>query len=536
MKKLFTLCFILSIIFTSSVEAQFTQGNLIVVRVGSHTGANDTLLSSGNPVFLDEYSLTGTLVQSIALPTASVGAKHRLILSGTATSEGSISRSPNGQFLALTGYDTLKGGPVSLSSTTSASVNRSVAIINANAQIDITTALNNFCNANNPRSVITTDGNSLWLCGGAGGVVYATKGSTTVSSVSTTVASLKAVTIANGQLYASTSSSTNIRIGAIGTGIPITSGNAYVGLPGVSTTSSPYEFFFADLSAAVPGVDVLYIASADANAITKYSLVSGTWVSNGIVGTVADTYHGITGVVSGTTVTMYATRKNGSTSAGGGELVKIVDASGYNGAFTAAPTLLATAVVNSAFRGVTIVPLTGGVLPLTLVSFTANANGKNVTLNWATQNEVNVDKFIIEKSDDGQSFTGIKSVAALNAVQNSYTVNDLLNSPIAYYRIKSIDKDGNYNYSQVVSVSNVTGNSLTIYPNPAKESIDISYSQTGTEASIKIVSVYGAAMKVYKAQPGTSHLKIDVTALSPGSYIIIYNDQTSQRTARFLKL
>jgi hypothetical protein len=90
--------------------------------------------------------------------------------------------------------------------------------------------------------------------------------------------------------------------------------------------------------------------------LTKYSLVSGSWVSNGTVGTDQDS-RGITGAVNGTTVSLFATRLGGSGPTGGGQLVSLVDSSGYNGTFTGTPTLLATAGANTAFRGVGIVPV-----------------------------------------------------------------------------------------------------------------------------------------------------------------------------------
>jgi hypothetical protein len=90
--------------------------------------------------------------------------------------------------------------------------------------------------------------------------------------------------------------------------------------------------------------------------VTKYSLVSGSWVANGTAGSSADAYRGITGIASGGMVTLYATRKGGSSTAGGGELVSIVDGSGFNGAFAGTPTLLAGALANTSFRGVAFAP------------------------------------------------------------------------------------------------------------------------------------------------------------------------------------
>src|SRR5262249_37188221 len=124
-----------------------------------------------------------------------------------------------------------------------------------------------------------------------------------------------------------------------------------------AATGSPYGFFLADLTPAVPGVDTLYVANDDATGLTKYSLVGGTWVSNGAIGTAADAYRGLTATVSGSTGTLFATRKGGSGPSGGGELVALTDSTGYNGAFGGTPTLLATAGANTAFRGVAFAPV-----------------------------------------------------------------------------------------------------------------------------------------------------------------------------------
>jgi hypothetical protein len=126
-----------------------------------------------------------------------------------------------------------------------------------------------------------------------------------------------------------------------------------VNLPGISpSTGSPYAFYFADLDTATPGLDVLYVAD-DSVGVTKYSLVGGSWTANGTIGT-AETYRGITGSVTASGVVLYATRKGGSAATGGGELVSLVDSSGYGGAFAGTPTLLATAAANTAFRGIAL--------------------------------------------------------------------------------------------------------------------------------------------------------------------------------------
>src|SRR5262249_26127015 len=116
---------IASLIFTADrrvrAASTFTPGNLVIYRVGTGAlGAN--LVNTGNPIFLDEYTPSGTLVQSVPLPTAPAGANHQVIASGTATSEGLITRSTDGRFIVASGYD----APIPTSGLVSTSLPRVV--------------------------------------------------------------------------------------------------------------------------------------------------------------------------------------------------------------------------------------------------------------------------------------------------------------------------------------------------------------------------------------------------------------------------
>ncbi|PRY20215.1 Calx-beta domain-containing protein, partial [Spirosoma oryzae] len=327
---------------------RFSPGNLVIYRVGTGTGA---LSGSATPVFLDEYTPAGALVRSVALPTTASGSNRALTATGTATSEGLLSRSSDGKYLLLTGYDAAIG-TASISNTTSANVNRVVARVAADGTIDASTALTDFSSGNNPRSAISTDGTSIWVTGGSGGIRYTTLGATTSTQLSTTTINLRQANIANGQLYVS-SSSGSTRVATVGSGTPTTSGQTISNIPGFPSTGSPYAFFFADVDASVPGVDVLYLVddtgTAGVGGIVKYSLVNNVWTSNGTVGAATDIYRGLTGSLTGTAVTLYAIRK-------AGELVTLTDNAGYNGAISGTPTLLVTATANTAFRGVAFAP------------------------------------------------------------------------------------------------------------------------------------------------------------------------------------
>src|SRR5437868_1119964 len=112
----------------AAAQTPFIAGDLVIYRVGNGT---DPLVNTGSPVFLDEYSPAGTLVRSIAMPTTASGANQPLVASGTATSEGLLSLSADGRFLTLTGYAPPQPSTVSLPTTASATVPRTVGRVDA---------------------------------------------------------------------------------------------------------------------------------------------------------------------------------------------------------------------------------------------------------------------------------------------------------------------------------------------------------------------------------------------------------------------
>ena len=291
-------------------------------------------------------------MQSIPLPTTTIGSNRRLIASGTATSEGLITRSADGAYIVLTGYDA-EIPTVSLTGTTAASTPRVVGRVAVDGSLDTSTALSDFSSGSNPRSVASSDGTNFWVTGGAGGIRYATLTATTSTQLSTTLTNLRQTSIFDGQLYVTTASGSAVRLGTVGTGTPTTSGQTITNLPGFPTAGGPYGFFFADLDAGVAGNDTVYVADDTANQVQKYCLVSGSWAARGTVA--ATGVRGVTGVVAGSTVTLYMTT-GASVASGGGTLWTLADTSGYDANLVGAVSVLATAATNTAFRGIALAP------------------------------------------------------------------------------------------------------------------------------------------------------------------------------------
>ena len=176
--------------------APFTAGNVVVYRVGSGTGS---LMDTGNPVFLDEYTPAGTLVQSVQMPTTGTGASRRLVASGSATAEGELTRSADGLYLVATGYDAAIPHITGLPGTTSSAVARTVARIACDGTIDTTTALTDAGSDGGPKSAVTNDGSTFWFAG-ATGIRYTVLGNVAASTqVSSTALDFRQINIYQNQ-------------------------------------------------------------------------------------------------------------------------------------------------------------------------------------------------------------------------------------------------------------------------------------------------------------------------------------------------
>ena len=120
------------------VPAAFTPGNVVIYRVGDGAAA---LSGNGSAVFLDEYTPTGTLVQTVAMPTTANGNQKQLISGGNATAEGLMTRSADGNYLMMMGYARDLGGTTALSGTSPAAVPRVVGRVFADGSIDTSVAV-----------------------------------------------------------------------------------------------------------------------------------------------------------------------------------------------------------------------------------------------------------------------------------------------------------------------------------------------------------------------------------------------------------
>ncbi|MFZ1529686.1 MAG: T9SS type A sorting domain-containing protein [Ferruginibacter sp.] len=160
-------------------------------------------------------------------------------------------------------------------------------------------------------------------------------------------------------------------------------------------------------------------------------------------------------------------------------------------------------------------------LPLNLLSFEARQAGRQHLLSWKTANEVNISKFIIERSSNGTQFGPIGEVNATGLNQYSFTDAAVLKGN-NFYRLKIMELNGNYKLSEVKLLhAGTTG--ISLFPNPIKDKalLELDAVNSG-KVEIQVLDVTGKTIKTYRTQiqPGINRLPIDMNELAPGSYIL----------------
>jgi hypothetical protein len=187
---------------------------------------------------------------------------------------------------------------------------------------------------------------------------------------------------------------------------------------------------------------------------------------------------------------------------------------------------------------VTMMSFTGSVLPLSLLSFKAIQKGiSEVELQWQTTNEINVAGYEIQASDDGINFskTGFRASKNSSNIEN-YIYSLIQNNSRTYYRLKMIDKDGRFTYSNIIVLSNSNHKSpIVLYPNPVSNMLYIENYGELKNVSVEISDAGGKT--VISQQYGTSSKKIiDVSDLPAGIYTVrIFNIEKIISTEKFIK-
>lgn len=190
------------------------------------------------------------------------------------------------------------------------------------------------------------------------------------------------------------------------------------------------------------------------------------------------------------------------------------------------------------------VSFTSTTLPVSFLSFSGLRQGQDVSLNWSTIQEFNSASFEIERSKGDNNWSTIGTVAASGNTNTQKNYNFVDRNPqgtLLLYRLKQIDIDNNFKYSNIVRITaRNTATPMLSYPNPFTSQVSLSISST-TDQSV-LVRLYDASGKTLRSETnqllaGNNSISISsLDKLAAGIYYVEVKDDAGTVLGRNMLL
>lgn len=176
-------------------------------------------------------------------------------------------------------------------------------------------------------------------------------------------------------------------------------------------------------------------------------------------------------------------------------------------------------------------------LPVELMSFRSIEETEMTHLVWATGSEQNNDYFEIQRSSDGMEFTaiGIEKGVGNSSVLNTYRFSDF--SPISgtsYYRLKQVDFNGEFEYSEIISSIRTTGSQLFAFPNPTQTG---EIWLTNLSDEIDYIDIFSQDLKFVKREKMAKNTDpiVHIEELPDASYYLFVHEPNGTKVVQVYK-
>ncbi len=167
-------------------------------------------------------------------------------------------------------------------------------------------------------------------------------------------------------------------------------------------------------------------------------------------------------------------------------------------------------------------------VPVYYISFTGRDIGRRVQLNWVTASEPGNAYFEIERKNSNGEWVVIGTMNSKGVNGGNYVFID--ENPLAmnFYRLKQYDIDRNFTYSTILVVQMKDPDRLIIYPNPAKEQLNVEFPENYRGGIVRLINASGGS--VFSARVNTLNKQIiDVSLFASGTYIVEIESARGER-------
>lgn len=171
-------------------------------------------------------------------------------------------------------------------------------------------------------------------------------------------------------------------------------------------------------------------------------------------------------------------------------------------------------------------------LPLNMLNLSAvPVSNSEVLLSWQGNNNDQTAFYQIERSADAANWN---MIGRSDAKDVEYRFTDRsAKAGVNYYRLKEVARDASYRYSEIKSVHLAADATLSSYPNPCTMTLNVNLPQNDLMSTISVYSMDGRLL--LSEQTSTDHLKLDVNALTNGTYFLRVFNAEKQLTTKFVK-
>lgn len=178
----------------------------------------------------------------------------------------------------------------------------------------------------------------------------------------------------------------------------------------------------------------------------------------------------------------------------------------------------------------------GGPLPVKLSAFNAQRNDNKVNLSWSSEIEINNDRYVIQRKLANEAdFSDIGTIASANAANGSkYSYVDLNSSTgVSQYRLKMIDKDASFAYSDVRTVKGAGSTvEFTVFPNPSYGAAKVSVTDVQQGMKVQLIDNTGRLLRNINMKTSNT---VDINGLQNGMYILkVTNEATGETESKRL--
>lgn len=187
-----------------------------------------------------------------------------------------------------------------------------------------------------------------------------------------------------------------------------------------------------------------------------------------------------------------------------------------------------------------------GVVPVRFSSFSAIKKDNDAILSWVVENETtNVTYYEVERSVDGINFDKIKTITKNSGTSNIYNIADanlaaIKSNGIIYYRIKQMDVNGEFVYSDIKNVRlTEKGTLISLFPNPVQEFTTVKIDALeATDAIFTLINADGKQLQTstLKATKGLNLHKLDMSNMPTGDYLLKVTMGTDVQIIKVVKL